>query len=293
MTSAVDRQLRLELPGGRHLARRTVVMVASPAAEPTRAEVVLNLATVCAEIGQRVAVVTTSGVEAYDGGTGALAAAGPVVSEDGDRRLIAPLKVSDVQGFLDETQVPGVSLLDLRHFVAHPTQVVIRVPGVLSALREIVDVVILDVPSFLTVHHGQALAPLTDVVLVVGQRRLTTLDELRRTRAILKRLGAPVVGMALTADGGSEEDDEPAVADEWDNEWDNWEEGSFWRSSKPSTDEPPTDQPQEGPATLADDTAVMPGTHRRRRTVVDHAPFGLGTRSEQPADADAPTLPEA
>jgi Mrp family chromosome partitioning ATPase len=291
MTSAVDRTLRvppLELPGGRHMARRTVVMVASPGAEPTRAEVVLNLATVCAEIGQRVAVVTTSGVEAAEGGIDALTAIGPVVSEDGDRRLIAPLKASEVQGFLEDTQVPGVALVDLKHFVAHPTQVVIRVPGVLSALREIVDVVILDVPSFLTVHHGQALAPLADVVLVVGERRLTTLDQLRRTRAILKRLGAPVVGMALTADGGSDEP-EPDEVDDWDNDWDNWE-GSFWRSDKPSTE---STESTEAAGTRTDDTAAKPGKHRRRRTVVDHAPTEFGTRSEQSDDAHAPTLPEA
>ena len=91
-----------------------------------------------------------------------------------------------------------MSFLDLKHFVAHTTQVVIRVPEVLDALREVVDVVILEVPSFLSVHHGQGLAPLADLVLVVGERRLTTMDQLRSTSAVLKRLGAPVVGMALT-----------------------------------------------------------------------------------------------
>ena len=91
-----------------------------------------------------------------------------------------------------------MSFLDLQHFVAHTTQVVIRVPEVLDALREVVDVVILEVPSFLSVHHGQGLAPLADLVLIVGERRLTTMDQLRKTSAVLKRLGAPVVGLALT-----------------------------------------------------------------------------------------------
>ena len=85
---------------------------------------------------------------------------------------------------------------------------VIRVPEVLDALREVVDVVILDVPSFLSVHHGQGLAPLADLVLIVGERRLTTTDELRRTSAVLRRLGAPVVGMALDRLFGSTDDDE-------------------------------------------------------------------------------------
>ena len=50
---------------------------------------------------------------------------------------------------LGETGVPGVSRLDLRYFVGHPAQVVIRVPEVLAALRPIMDVVFLEVPSYL------------------------------------------------------------------------------------------------------------------------------------------------
>ena len=41
---------------------RRVVMVASAGAEISLADVVTNLATVCAEIGQRVAVVSTAGL---------------------------------------------------------------------------------------------------------------------------------------------------------------------------------------------------------------------------------------
>ena len=58
--------------------------------------------------------------------------------------------------------------------------------------------VIIEVPSYLSVHHGAGLTPLADVVLVVAERKMTTINEVRRTSATLKRLGAPVVGMALT-----------------------------------------------------------------------------------------------
>ena len=40
-------------------------------------------------------------------------------------------------------------------------------------------------------------------MLVVAEREATTLDEMRRMSAVLRRLGAPVVGVALT-DGGLE-----------------------------------------------------------------------------------------
>jgi Mrp family chromosome partitioning ATPase len=104
-----------------------------------------------------------------------------------------------VEELLEDTEVPGVSRLNLRHFVSNPVQVVIRMPEVLAALREIVDVVILEVPSYLTVHHGEGLTPMADVVLVVAERDATTVDQVRRTGSALKRLGAPVIGMALTS----------------------------------------------------------------------------------------------
>jgi hypothetical protein len=94
-----------------------------------------------------------------------------------------------------------VARVDLRYFVGHPAQVVIRVPEVLAALCEIVDVVFLEVPSYLSEHYGEGLTPLADVVLVVAERESTTVGETRRLSAILRRLDAPVVGMALTEGG--------------------------------------------------------------------------------------------
>ena len=125
-------------------------------------------------------------------------------SSDGPENplLSGPLNPGDVDDLLGETSVSGVFRLDVRYFVGHPGQVVVRMPDVLAALRQIVDVVILEVPSYLSVHHGEGLTPLADVVLVVAEREMTTIDETRRTSATLKRLGAPVVGMALT-DGPS------------------------------------------------------------------------------------------
>jgi hypothetical protein len=223
------------------LADRRVVMAASAGEEPSLADVVTNLATVCAEIGQRVALLSTAGL-ASPGAEAELPQSTPLwwkhwpssdnggglpIREERVSLLSGPLKPDDVENLLGETGVPGVSRLDLRYFVGHPAQVVVRVPEVLTALREIVDVVFLEVPSYLSVHHGAGLTPLADVVLVVAERETTTLDEMRRMSAVLRRLGAPVVGVALT-DGGLEiydwgrvdselqEGDEPEQDDERD-----------------------------------------------------------------------------
>jgi Mrp family chromosome partitioning ATPase len=199
------------LTPARHAARR-VVMVTSAGPEPSLGDVSLNLATVCAETGQRATLVSTSGLASP--ADSELPQTTPLwwknwpspqrgdasSSNDGENTTLVsgPLSPADVEQLLGETSVPGVSRLDLRYFVGHPAQVVIRMPDVLAALRQIVDVVILEVPSFLSVHHGEGLTPLADVVLVVAEREKTTVGEARKTSATLKRLGAPVVGMVLT-----------------------------------------------------------------------------------------------
>ena len=200
-------------------AGRRVVMITSPGIEPTLSDVATNLATACAETGQRVAIVSTAGLASPHEGAevegaaplwwrswpGSHAGAGASPEEERARLVSGPLGPADVEGLLGDTGVPGVSRLDLRNFVGHPAQVVVRMPDVLAALRQVVDVVILEVPSYTSVHHGEGLTPLADVVLVVGERETTTVEQTRRTSATLRKLGAPVVGMALT--GGRSHND--------------------------------------------------------------------------------------
>jgi hypothetical protein len=193
-------------------------MVTSPGAEPTLADVASNLATVSAEVGQQVVLMSTANLSSPPDGpdpedSSELPQSSPlwwrnwpspqngdVRSTDAERARLhsGPVSPGDVEDLLGDTGVPGVSRLDLRYFVGHPAQVVIRVPELLTALLQIVDVVILEVPSYLSVHHGEALTPLVDVVLVVSEFMTTTVEQVRKTSAALKRLGAPVVGMALT-----------------------------------------------------------------------------------------------
>jgi hypothetical protein len=233
-------------------------MVASADEEASLADVVTNLATVCAEIGQRVALVSTAGLDSPESGP-ELPQSTPLwwkqwpspgganelpLEEERARLLHGPLSGADLEDLLGETGVPGVSRLDLRYVVGHPVQVVIRVPEVLAALLEIVDVVFLEVPSYLTVHYGQGLTPLADVVLVVAERETTTLDEMRRISAALRHLGAPVVGMALT-EGGLELYDWGIGDSEYDETTDD----------KPTLERDPTEQL---PITGSGDVAPAP-----------------------------------
>ncbi len=94
--------------------------------------------------------------------------------------------------------MPGVSVLPMERLASHSSQLMSVAPGVIAALRDLVDLVIIDVPPLLTVHHGEGLVPLVDVVVVVAEHRLTTADQLRRSGALLERLSAPVSGLVFT-----------------------------------------------------------------------------------------------
>jgi hypothetical protein len=200
-----------DLTPAKHAARK-VVLVTSPGLETSLVDVVMHLASISAEVGQSVVIVGTAGLEVPEDGSGPPLSTPSLGSgwhsspigvglprEDVRARLMnGSVDPADVEERLGDTGVPGVWRLDLRYFIGHPAQAVIRAPEVVAALEKIVDVVILEVPSYLSVHHGEGLTPLADVVLVVGERRTTTVGDIKRTKAALKRLGAPVVGMALT-----------------------------------------------------------------------------------------------
>ena len=124
-------------------------MVTSAGAEASLPDVVTNLATVCAETGQRVALLSTAGL-ASPGMESELPQSTPMwwnqwpspgngdalpVEENRSRLLSGSLNPTDVEPLFGETGVPGVSRLDLRYFVGHPAQVVIRAPEVLAARR--------------------------------------------------------------------------------------------------------------------------------------------------------------
>ncbi len=202
-------------------------MVTSPGEESTLGDVASNLAAVCAEVGQKVVLLNTAifGNLAEDDAESPMPplwwlnwpapqSATKSPEEERLRLQTDEVRSAEIETLLGETGVPGVRRLDLRYFIKHTAQVITRVPEILAALQQIVDVVILAVPSYLTVHHGEGLTPSADVVLVVGERNSTTMDDLRRTRAALMRLAAPVVGVVLT---GEHEDEEEWGAESEEN----------------------------------------------------------------------------
>ncbi len=164
---------------------RKVIMVVSAANESTRPEVAANLGATYAEAGQRAIVISTADI-----------ASG--YARPGRPIQTGPFTPGDLAAHLEPSSLPNVSRLSLRHFVASSGQLVMFGSELLNAARQLADVIIVETPPLLVVHHGEALVQSVDVVLVVAECGSTTIDEGHRAGDILRRLGAPVLGLVLT-----------------------------------------------------------------------------------------------
>ena len=172
---------------GREATNRHVVLVVSADDEPTRPVVAANLAAVYAEADQRVIVVNTSDV-----GIGRPVVMSPVGLFTGEIRPV------DIEARLERTRVDNVLRLPLTLFLQNSGQLVTRGRELLDAARSVSDVIIVQAPSLLAVHHAEALSHSVDVVVVVGECGKTRIGEAKRAAELLRRIGAPVLGVVLT-----------------------------------------------------------------------------------------------
>ncbi len=167
------------------IGSRQVVLVVSAGSEPTRPHVAANLAAIYGEAGQQVIVISTGDLEAGVGGV------------NGANRL-TEIRTEDIAARLEPSRLECVSRLPLGPFVANSGQLVNRAPAIIDAARSLSDVVIVEVPPMLAVHHAEALAHLVDVVVAVAECKFTTFDDARHAGDLLRRMGAPVLGVVLT-----------------------------------------------------------------------------------------------
>ena len=165
---------------------RQVIMVVSAGTEATRPLVVTNLAATFADGGQRVLVMSTHDLHASN-------RASPRGQDP-----TAPIAPEAIEGALRPSPLANVSSVPLIPFVANSGQLALRMPAVLEAARHLADVILVEAPPLLGFHDAEALAPSVDVVLVVGECLATTFDQAKRSGDLLRRIGAPVIGVALT-----------------------------------------------------------------------------------------------
>jgi Mrp family chromosome partitioning ATPase len=180
---------------------RQVLLVVSPANEASRPMAAANLGATYAEAGQRVVVISTDDIPSG------------FVPETGFDQ-VPSFGPADLAVQLQASSLPNVSRLSLRPFVSGSGQLVNRAPALFAAARQLADVVIVETPGVLAVHHAEALVHAVDVVLVVAECATTTMDDARGTSEVLRRLGAPVLGVVLTNATGPQDarkPDDPAA----------------------------------------------------------------------------------
>jgi non-specific protein-tyrosine kinase len=164
---------------------RQVVLVVSAGSEDSRPVVAANLSAAYAEAGERVIVISTGDLDA-----------GYRPGQTVDRTT--DIEAWELAAKLEPSNLENVARLSLRPFVASSGLLAARAPGIFAAARRLADVVIVEAPPLLAVHHGEALVHAVDVVVVVAESRSTKMDDARRAGEVLRRMGAPVLGVALT-----------------------------------------------------------------------------------------------
>ncbi len=71
-------------------------------------------------------------------------------------------------------------------------------PPIVDEARKLAEIVIIEAPALLGYHDAAAFSPDADVVLIVGESVMTTVDQAKRTGEMLKRIGSPVLGVVFT-----------------------------------------------------------------------------------------------
>jgi Mrp family chromosome partitioning ATPase len=171
----------------RTLPSRQVIMVVSAGREPSRPSVVANLAAVHAEAGYQVLVVSV----------GELGWRVPRPGTDyvGPDDEITP---ADIASRSTPSVVQGVRGLALDQVLPNRGHIVTRGPEVIEAARDVADIVIVEAAPLLRSPDGLGLLPAVDVVLAVAEYALTRADDAKKAGSVLRRLGAPVLGVVFT-----------------------------------------------------------------------------------------------
>jgi non-specific protein-tyrosine kinase len=98
-----------------------------------------------------------------------------------------------------ESGVPGLSLLTSGPLPPRPADILgsRKMAAVIERLRGMADMVLFDTPPVIAVTDAAVLATRVDGVLLVFQAGKTTRDRARRTREILEKVKANIIGVVL------------------------------------------------------------------------------------------------
>ena len=172
-----------------------VILVTSGGRHEGRTSVVANLAAAFSQVGRRALILSCDfrnpslhEVFGVQNGSG--------LSDALRRRWNGQ---SILETHVRTTSLPGVSLVPSGTVPPRPSTL-LTTPAMGKALEEaraLADVVLIDTPPMLLASDAAHLMGDVDSVLVVARAGKTTAEQAERVRDLLKRLGAPVAGLAL------------------------------------------------------------------------------------------------
>lgn len=174
-----------------------VLLMTTPHPGEEKTAVAVNLAASFAEVGKTVLFL------GFDVSDGSLFRFFGVEPDDGIERLLRNGSATGLGDVARETEVRRVWLSTVDRRATPPVDLLASSRTLISRARQIADVVIVDAGPVLMTSEAAELVPAVDAILVVCADGRTTAEEARRTGELLARLGAPVLGVVLTAPRGT------------------------------------------------------------------------------------------
>ncbi len=190
--------LTFMMSGGRptHTDERLgVILVTSPTPAEGKTTTAVNLAAAFAETGRTVVLVNADFRRPV---------ASSIVTDERPPLPagLAGLDRLDPEAFLAPTKVPGVQLLDLSPLGATPGDLTRGTYQLIEALRDRVDVIIIDSPPLAVTTEALEFIPLADAVVLLGRVGRTSTAAAQRAAELVRFSGAERIAIAL-ADTGS------------------------------------------------------------------------------------------
>lgn len=167
------------------------ILATSTAPDEGKSTTLANLAVTIAQAEQRVILVDC------DLRRPSLHTMFGLTNESGLTNMI--LAAEDAPVPLQETSVPGLSLLASGPLPPRPADILgsRRMEQAIARLRDMADIVLFDTPPVIAVTDAAVLATRVDGVLLVFQAGRTSRERARRSRELLEKVKANVVGVVL------------------------------------------------------------------------------------------------
>jgi capsular exopolysaccharide synthesis family protein len=173
--------------------QKNVILVTSSAPKEGKTTVTVNLAKALATTGDRVILLDCDlrrpSVSRYLGHSTAKKGLSNYLAERG----------SQVSDYIVPGPHPNMSILPSGPVPPNPPELfsMKRFKELLAELKGQYTWVLLDSPPFLTITDAQILAPMADLVVLVGRFKKTHRPMMERVALMLRRNGAPVAGFVL------------------------------------------------------------------------------------------------